>query len=99
MVPKVLCEDSPAAKSRKTAMGRMLDACKLLAMAKALPSPVVTPDWPNSSVAVSVGGAEPVLVARISSAGQPLVDSAGCGTIFGVGCGELERAFVSARRA
>ena len=99
VVPKVLCEDSPAAKARKTGMGRMLDACKQLAAAKALTTAVVTPDWPRSSVLVAAGGAEPVLVARISAAGQPLVESAGCSAIFGVGSGELERAFVAARSA
>ena len=80
-------------------MGRMLDACKQLASAKALTTALVTPDWPRSSVLVAVGGAEPVLVAWLAAAGQPLVESAGCSAIFGVGSGELERAFVAARRA
>ena len=52
-----------------------------------------------SSGMVAIGGAEPVWVARISAAGQPLVESAGCSAVFGVGGGELERAFVAARRA
>jgi hypothetical protein len=99
VTPKVMCEDSPSARARKSAMGRMMDACRSLGLTRGLAACAVAPDWPGSAVSVGSGGNEPVLVARISPTGQPLVDMEACRAVFGVAGGELERAFVAARRA
>ena len=98
--PKVVCEDSPANRSRKAAMGRMMDACRRLAATHCMGNGTVVPDWPNSAVCFQRSeSAEPILVARVTESGQPVVLPEGVQKAFGCDGPELERAFASARRA
>ena len=60
----------------------------------------VVPDWPNSAVCFQRSeSAEPILVARVTESGQPVVLPEGVQKAFGCDGPELGRAFASARRA
>ena len=80
-------------------MGRTMDACRQLAASRSMDNCTVVQNWPNSAVCLQPPEAgEPILVACVTEAGQPVVLPEGVQKAFGCGGAELERAFASARR-